>query len=147
MSEKSEPRKSTEKHEKAGLTARQERAIRALLSCPSIESAAAEAGCSRRSIELWLRDNAEFKATFLEARRAIMDAAVLDLQRAYSQAANVLISLLDDTNSHVQLRSADLIMSRADKWIETEDLEARISALEQQVGLFKLNGHNGGRRG
>jgi hypothetical protein len=138
-----EPRKTTEKNEKVGLTARQERVIRALLSCPSIESAAAEAGCSRRSIELWLRDNAEFKATFLEARRAIMDSAILDLQRAYSQAAQVLISLLHDANPNVQLRAADLIMSKADRWVETEDLEARISALEQQVGLSKINGHNG----
>ena len=125
---------NNQKAPESQLSPKQRKALEALLVAPTITAAAEQAGCTERSIRNWLHDEG-FKATFLEARRAIMDAAILDLQRAYSQAAKVLISLLSDENPHVQLRAADLIMSRADKWIETEDLEARISALEQQAAL------------
>jgi hypothetical protein len=133
---------TNQKTPESQLSPKQRKALEALLVAPTLTAAAEQAGCTERSIRNWLQDGG-FKATFLASRRAIMDAAILDLQKAYSQAAKVLISLLDDENPHVQLRAADLIMSRADKWIETEDLEARISALERQAFNNKYPYHRG----
>jgi HEAT repeat protein len=63
------------------------------------------------------------------------------LQKAYGQAAKVLIALLKDEDPRVQLRATDLLMGRADRWTETEVLESRIAALEQQAALNNKNNH------
>jgi hypothetical protein len=111
------------------LSPKQRRALEALLAAPSIVAAAAQAGCAERSIRNWLQDEA-FKRAFVELRRSLMDAAVLDLQRAYGRAAEVLIALLNDEDPRVQLRAVELLMNRVDKWVETEDIETRIAKLE-----------------
>src|SRR5918996_3177414 len=88
------------------LSARQEKALRALLSSATVEVAAAQAGCSERSIRGWLSSHEPFKSAYRQARRAIMDQAILVLQKAYSDAVAELVQELNSGNEHIRHKAA-----------------------------------------
>ena len=128
-----EPGKNVKKPETPRLSARQEKALRALLVSPSVEAAAAQAGCSDRSIRGWLKDDERFKAAYREARRQIMGQSVVVLQRAYCDAVAELLRELNSANEHIRHKAALAILDRADRWVQTEFLESRLAALEAKL--------------
>jgi uncharacterized protein (DUF1778 family) len=132
--EMAEPGKNVKNPETPRLSARQERALLALLSSPNVEAAAEKAGCSERSIRGWLSSHEPFKSAYRQARRAIMDQAILVLQKAYSDAVAELVQELNSGNEHIRHKAAVAILDRADKWVQTESLESRLSALEAKLG-------------
>ena len=68
---------------------RQDVAIAALLTEPTLEAAARRAGVSESSLLRWLRDPA-FRAEYRAARRAVVEQAVSGLQHATSEAVAAL---------------------------------------------------------
>jgi recombinational DNA repair ATPase RecF len=134
-----------QKTAKSGLSARQEKALAALLSSHTLEAAAAQAGCGDRTIRRWLQDDVQFQSAYREARRQIMDQAVVTLQRAYGTAVAELLRELTSDNESIRHRAAVAILDRADKWVATEALESRIAILEELYAELGKPTHLTGR--
>src|SRR5216684_9204816 len=111
---------------------KQEDTIAALLTQRNVEEAARVAGIGTRTLLRWLKIP-EFLSAYREARRAAFGQAVAQLQQGASAAATTLLKTMIDpaTPASVSVRAAEAIFNHAAKAIEIEDIEARVSALEQ----------------
>jgi hypothetical protein len=114
------------------LTAKQHKAISALLSEPTIRKAAEQAGIPERTIYLWLK-NGEFDTAYRAARRESVQQATARLQFASSAAVSVLCQLMakDTVHASIRLSAAKTILELSIKTLELDDLAARLEALEQ----------------
>jgi len=111
---------------------KKEEAIAALLTQRNIEEAARSIGVAPNTLLKWLK-LPEFSAAYREARKAAYGQAVARLQQGTSAAATTLLKTLIDpgTPASVKVRAAEAIFNHAAKAIEIEDIEARVTALEQ----------------
>jgi hypothetical protein len=75
----------------------------------------------------------EFAAAYRAARRAAFGQSVARLQQASSAAVTTLLKTMVDpaTPPATRVRAADSVLDHAAKAIEIEDIEVRVSALEQ----------------
>lgn len=114
-----------------GLTPRQEAAISALLSQPTIEKAAAAAGVGERTLYRWLREPA-FRSAYHQARREQFAHAVSLSQRYAPASVNGLARIAADPSApHSARVSAHVAVLRfARESIELDELAARVEALE-----------------
>jgi transposase-like protein len=114
-----------------GLTARQEKAIAALLSESTIAKAAEKIGVNESTIRRWLDDDA-FESAYRQARRHAVGQATARLQQLSSHAVMVLARLMADPEvpPSVRMHAARTILEFAIKAVELEDIEARLAALE-----------------
>jgi hypothetical protein len=117
---------------------KQEEAIAALLTQPSIEAAAHAVGIGTRTLLRWLQIE-EFKTGYRKARREVQSQATARLQQATGAAATTMLKLMVDANvpAAVRLRAAECVFDRAVKGVEIEDIEIRLAALEQKAEAFK----------
>ena len=120
---------------------KKEAAITALLSQRNHEEAARAAGVSKRTLNRWLK-MPEFQAGYLAARRAAMFQANARLQQASSAAVSALLEVMVDpsTPALARVRAADCILARGNQGLESEDLDARLAALERAAELAKVPG-------
>jgi hypothetical protein len=120
------------------LGGKKEAAILALLTSRSIEEAARAADVPLRSLYRWLKEP-EFSAAYREAKRAAFTQAVARLQQGTGAAAAVMLKLMADpgTPASTRLRAADCVFTHAKNAIELEEVEARVTALEQAAELSK----------
>jgi hypothetical protein len=117
---------------------KQEDAIAALLTHRNIEEAAGAAGIGARTLLRWLK-LPEFQNAYRQARREVYGQAVARLQQGTSAAATTLLKVMIDpsTPASVRVRAADSVLNHAAKAIEIEEIEARVSALEQAAANGK----------
>jgi acyl-CoA hydrolase len=115
------------------LSHKQEQTIAALLTAPNLADAAHHAGIGGRTLLRWLKETA-FQAAYREARRAVVQQAITQVQRATGEAVETLRNVMQDRESpaSAKVSAAKTILETAVKGIEIEDLEARIAALEAQ---------------
>ena len=116
------------------LNAKQEKALAALLSQPTIREAAREAGVSDRSIFNWLNEPA-FSQAYREARAKNVSLAVAGLQRSMGQALEALQDVMTNPDSPASARvsAARTVLELAIRGTELEDLAARVDALEREI--------------
>ena len=88
-----------------------------------------------------MRDPA-FKQQVRETRAATVEQASARLTAASLTAIQTLLQLLDAESESVRLGSARVILELGVKFREAQELEARISQLEQQLA----NQPQGGKR-
>jgi type II secretory pathway component GspD/PulD (secretin) len=124
------------------LTRNQDRALSALMSLPTLALVAAQVGVTERTLHRWINDDSAFKAEYLKLRREIVGNSVLQLQKASNNAVNCLISTMNDLDNPASARvsAAVKILELSLKAIETDDLESRITVLEQR--WESRNGHH-----
>jgi transcription elongation GreA/GreB family factor len=117
------------------LTPRQEQSITALLVQGSLQAAAAASGINEKTLRRWLRDDAAFQIAYREARRAVVQHAITQVQQATGEAVETLRAVMQDpaAPASAKVSAAKNILDTAVKAVELEDLEARITALEQQA--------------
>ena len=115
------------------LTARQRKAIAALLASPTVSSAAETAGVSRSQLERWRRQPA-FRAALAQAEADIIEEAARQLLKLQGTAIRVIARVMLDDNSHagVRIRAAQLIVENTLRLREIVSLEERIAALEAE---------------
>lgn len=120
------------------LGAKQEAAILALLTARSIEEAARTSNVALRTLHRWLKEP-EFDAANRRAKRAAFGQAVARLHQGSSAAAATMLKLMVDpaVPASTRLRAADCVFTHAKNAIETEEIEARVAALEQAAELSK----------
>ena len=82
----------------------------------------------------WLK-NLSFQAAYREARRQVVQQAIVQVQHATGTAVQTLVAVMQDNESPSSARvsAARSILEMAIRTVEIEDLEARITALEQQA--------------
>ncbi len=114
------------------LAPKYQRALSALLVSPTHEAAAKTAGISTPTLWRYLREN-DFSEAYREARRASVDLAVSQLQRASGKAVYVLLAVALDTtaNPGARVSAAKAVLDFSFKAVELDDHAARIEALEQ----------------
>jgi hypothetical protein len=112
---------------------KQERALAALLTSPTIAAAADAIGVTEKTLRGWMRDPT-FDAAYRAARRQAVDHAVTLLQRLCRRAVKTLARAMRSPNPNVQVRAATTVLEMAMRGIELGDLAAEVEALKQQQG-------------
>jgi hypothetical protein len=112
-----------------------EEAVAALMTQPNIDMAAKSIGIASNTMLKWMKQP-EFQAAYREARRAAYGQAIARLQQAMPMAVQVMLKVLMDpkTPASVRVRAAELVANHSHKAIEIEDVEARVTALEEAAG-------------
>jgi len=114
------------------LAPKKQAAILALLTAPSIEEASKSAGIGKRTLYRWL-EFPDFNTAYRKAKRAAFSQALARLQQGASAAATTIIEIMADTTvaTSTRLKAAECVLDHARSGIETEEIEARIAALER----------------
>ena len=114
------------------LGCKQEEAIAALLTQRNTEDAARTVGVTPKTLLRWMK-LPEFKAAYREDRWEGVNQAIARMQQATGAAGTVALKLMTDPSvpAAVRLRAAEFVFDRAIRGVELEDIEARLTALEQ----------------
>lgn len=120
------------------LTPRQQRAISALLSCPTISEAAKTAQVSERTIYRWLIDQA-FLAELHRQESELINSIARRLVSLADNALRTIQELLDDpqASSSVRLRAAENVLAHLLRVRELATLEERVTNLEDETNAMK----------
>ena len=102
------------------LTRKQDAAIGALLSHPTISAAAESVGIGEATLRRWLKD-AGFLAAYRAARRDSLEQCIALLQEAGSDAVEALQQSLQANSEGVRLRAACAILDYSMKGAELLD--------------------------
>jgi hypothetical protein len=108
---------------------KQEEAIVALLAHPTIPEAAKACGVGETALWRWLQDP-DFQVAYRQAQRQIVEKAIVELQRACSDAVKTLTRNLNFGQPAVEVSAAKVILDRATKGVELSDLVERVEQLE-----------------
>lgn len=112
------------------LPRRQERAVAALLTAPSIRQAADQAGVADATLRRWLRDP-DFAGAYREARHGVVEAAHVALVTAVEEAVAALRRNLSCGNPGVEVRAAVAVLDQASRAQELLDIVGRVERLER----------------
>lgn len=121
------------------LTAKQVKAVEALLTQPTIQKAAETSGVSYTQLRRWLAD-AGFSEAYRRARSVLFESTLAGLQSVVSDAVKTLHSIMNDESNAASVRvsAASRLLDagfRSREQIENEsrlaELEARFAALDQ----------------
>ena len=115
-----------------GLTERQVKAIPHLVASTSYEQGCKKAGISRNTLYDWLKDPA-FKTEFKSQRDQVIEGALDVLKGHIGAAVEALVKLLPTKNEYLRRTVANDIIDHVMKGKELEELENRISHLEDFV--------------
>jgi hypothetical protein len=119
----------------AKLGRKMEQAVIALLTARNLEEAAKSVGVSTKTLLRWQK-LPQFDRAFREAKTVTFRQSLARLQQASGPAVTTLLKILVDPNAQlaVKARCAYYILDQTRKGMETEEIEARVSALELASG-------------
>jgi hypothetical protein len=111
------------------------RLLEALLSGATIEAAAEAAGMSPRTARRHMAKQA-FKDQLTESRQAVVQSVVARLTAGAESVCGVLLDLIenDETPPSVRARAGKDWLESLQSFGATEDLAARLAALEENLG-------------
>jgi hypothetical protein len=116
------------------LTDKQRMALIHFMNSPTVEQGCKEAGISRDCFYRWL-ENPTFKAELARLRETIFFEALEQLKHSMKLACYTLQSLCEDPECPpaVKRGAASDIICHLMKWRDTQELEKRITQLEEHV--------------
>lgn len=111
-----------------------EKAILALLTYPTIEQAAKEAGIGARTLHRWLRDE-KFQEKYRLARWRSVSQAIGRLQWLATEAVESLGEVFKDpkTPASSRVAAAKVVIEMSLRAAEIEEIRARINILEGRI--------------
>jgi hypothetical protein len=117
------------------LTPKQEEAIAALLSYPTIKQAAESLGIGERTLHRWLVEDHDFIAAYRQARRVVFAQAVAQTQRLLPLAINTLGQIMADKAAPhtARVSAATAVTKFSRESIELDELAERVHNLERQL--------------
>jgi uncharacterized protein YggE len=120
------------------LTDKQEKAVAALLTEPTISAAAAKAGIGERTLHRWLEEPA-FDQAYRNARRKAVQRAIGRLQQVSTAAVAVLVRVManEEAPSGTRVAAARTVLEFAIRAVELEDHEERLAELERRLGVAR----------
>jgi hypothetical protein len=127
---------SLEQGELGELSLKQELALRAVISQPTLRDAARAAGVSAPTLWRYMQDEA-FSRRLKVARREVVDHAFRRLQGAADDAVTALHDLVrrEDTPARARIAAARSILEFSFRAAEYESLRARIDELEEFIRI------------
>lgn len=114
---------------------RQEAAIAAILSTPTITAAAEVAGVTRQTVHRWLNDT-EFQAALRAARAQAFDAMLARLEHGAAEVVEQLHMIATDSSKATpatRVSAARTYLDAAFKAHETLDISARLGRIEEAL--------------
>lgn len=116
------------------LEPKQQQAIIALLTQPTITGAAESIGINPKTLHEWLKQP-DFREAYAEARDQTMDQAITRLQQAISKAIDTLIAIMgsDLAKDAARVTAARTILDMAFKAYELEQIAERLTKLEARL--------------
>jgi hypothetical protein len=111
---------------------KKEAAVLALLTQPTLEAAARAIGVAPNTLLRWQQDP-EFDKAYKKTRRLVFGQGTARLQQASGAAVSTVLKIMVDPASAAatRLRAAEIVLDKAAKAIELEDIEARVAELER----------------
>src|SRR4051794_2896709 len=116
--------------EPSKLNHREDMALVALLTQPTIADAARCTGVAEATLYRWL-GQPEFHAKYRAVRRQLLEHAITQLQCSTSDAVATLRQNLYCGHPPTEVRAAVAILDHAVKSVELLDLQERLATLEQ----------------
>jgi hypothetical protein len=109
-----------------------EKAIIALLTEPTLKQAAKTIGINESTLWRWMQED-EFKKQYSSAKKMAVSQAISRMQQICGRAVEVLQEVMDDPVAPAPSRvtAAKTIIEMTLRAVEIEDLEERITQLEQ----------------
>jgi len=116
------------------LTRKQEQAIAALLTTPTLKTAAAKAGIGEETLRRWMR-HPGFTQAYLDARQTVLEQATAQLSQATGEAVLTLREVMGDveTASSARVTAARAVLEYAYKAQEQDQIIHRITLLEELI--------------
>ena len=114
------------------LTAKQQKALTALLNNRTQEEAAKAAGIAPRTLRNYLSDT-DFKQEYIKRCSEMVSDATRQAQQGLCPSINALRAIVDDAEQPptARIQAARILIDTSVKLTEIYDLQARIEALEQ----------------
>lgn len=111
---------------------KEDAALVALISEPTLREAANKAGISEATLWRWLQDP-EFQEKYRTARRQAVSQSITQLQKISSEAVETLREVMNskETPPASRVTAARAVLEMSIKAVEVEDLAVRIEALEK----------------
>lgn len=118
----------------ADLSAKQLRAIEALLKEPTTTAAAKAASVGETTIFRWLADPV-FSQAYREARNRLLESTLTSLQAASGDAVQTLRDVMGDADANhaSKVSAARAVLEFTLKSREVLDVEERLKALEERL--------------
>ncbi|MBW1785590.1 MAG: hypothetical protein JRK53_03070 [Deltaproteobacteria bacterium] len=118
----------------AKLPRKKQEAVAALIEAPTIKEAAEVVGIGQATLFRWLQED-DFKISYRQAKRRIVDQAIARLRKATSEAVSTLSDIMTDDGKPASSRvsAAKIILESAVKSVELDDLGYRIENLEREI--------------
>ena len=119
----------------SSMSRKQQRAVAALVSEPTVGAAARAAGVGETTLHRWLRQP-EFAEALRAARNEAFGAALSSVQQAAVEAVRTLRDVMaaPDTPPSSRVAAARSVLDTALKAHERQGLEERLAAVEEQLG-------------
>ena len=116
----------------SGLTARQEKALAALLDHPTIRDAARASQIGERTLYRWLAEDPRFKDAYAAVRRARLQQSIGRLQQTADDVVAALYQIVNDPDatSSSRVAAGKTLLTFLFKGVELNDLQQRLEALE-----------------
>lgn len=121
------------------MNAKFERVVEALLSESTVEEAARVSKVSARTIRRWLKDDADFVASYRAARRRLFDATITRIVGLCSTAVETLEAILRDPAAprSAKLAAIRIVLERSFAAQEI-DLEERLRQIEEELARLEV---------
>ena len=115
-----------------------EEAVAALLTHRNHEEAAKAVGIGIATLMRWQKQP-EFQAAYRDAKRESYRQSIARMHHMTSAAVSTLGKIMVDSAvpAATRVRAADSILNHTAKAIENEDIDARVTELEQAAELAK----------
>ena len=117
------------------LTRNQRRAVNVWSQAKTMTEVATMIGVNPSTLHRWRRESSDFRAAIQALQGESLQDATLQLVSEQSASIDTLAMLRDDPDSPPQVRrgSARDLMDLSARFVELQDLEARLSELEQRL--------------
>ena len=122
------------------ITRKQDQAIAALLSQPTMVKAAEAIGVDEVTLWRWMKTDG-FRQKYKDAKRQVVEHAITLLQNACSEAVQTLRDVManDEASASSRVSASKAVLEISIKTVEIEKLEERIATLEN---ILKHRGDN-----
>jgi hypothetical protein len=127
-----ESNKTQQNAKKTKLTDRQLKAIPIIVTSPTYSEACEKAKLNRTTLYEWLKEP-QFKAELDRQRDEVAGEAFGVLSQSLTKAVETLVGLLDNNDSRLKRLAAKDIIDFIIRHKENEDLDRRLTAIEQQL--------------
>ena len=117
------------------LTGRKKKALAALLTASTVQTAAAQAKVPYSSVRRWLTSDKEFRAEYDAMLRELVESAATQARQGMTEAVSVLREIMADVEAapNVKVQAARTILDSGGRLLELQSLEGRMAELERLV--------------